>query len=94
MLYQLPNGRTVYLSIEQYLDLTDEDIQALVATGSGEQPINPFFGSVLGSPPSSSKSDDDDFYNRDGLDYDPDDEETKTEGPIDLDSLPGESITD
>jgi hypothetical protein len=93
MLYQLPNGRVVYLSTEQYLDLTDEDIQALVATGSGEQPTNPFFGSVINSPRATSSKDDDDFYNKDGLDYDPDDEETDTQGPIDLDSLPDESIT-
>jgi len=95
MLYQLPNGKVVYLSVEQYLDLTDEDIQAIVATGYGEQPTNPFYGSVINSPRSAqSYEDDDDFYNKDGLDYDSDSEETNTEGPIDLDSLPDQSIID
>lgn len=91
MLYQLPNGRVVYLSIEIYLDLTDEDIQALVATGYGEQPSNPFFGSVINSPRSTSS---DDYYDRDGLDYDSDNDESGYDEPIDLDSLPDQNIVE
>ena len=37
MLYQLPNGKVVFLTIEEYLDLTDEDIQYLMALDFGEQ---------------------------------------------------------
>ena len=31
MLYQLPNGKVIHLTVEQYLDLTDLDIQHLIA---------------------------------------------------------------
>ena len=45
--YQLPNGKTIYLTIDQFLDLTDEDIQYLVATNCGEQYLNPFKDSAV-----------------------------------------------
>lgn len=47
MLYQLPNGKVVHLSIEEYLDLTDEDIQYLMSIDYGEHIINPFKGSAV-----------------------------------------------
>lgn len=84
-LYQLPNGKVIYLSIEDYLDLTDEDIQMLVASNHGEQPSNPFFGSVIKKPTSQSN---DDYYDRDGLDYDQDDDDDiNSGGPIDPNSV-------
>jgi hypothetical protein len=47
MNYQLPNGKTVYLTIEEYLSLTDDDIQYLVSLDTGESILNPFKGSVI-----------------------------------------------
>jgi hypothetical protein len=47
MLYQLPNGKVVHLSIEEYLDLTDEDVQYLMAIDYGEHILNPFTGSAV-----------------------------------------------
>lgn len=47
MLYQLPNGKVVYLTIEEYLDLTDEDVQYLMSLDFGEHIINPFSGSAI-----------------------------------------------
>ena len=47
MVYQLPNGKVIHLSIEEYLDLTDEDIQHLMALDYGEHIINPFAGSAV-----------------------------------------------
>jgi hypothetical protein len=47
MLYQLPNGKVVHLSIEEYLDLTDEDIQYLMSLDFGEHIQNPFTGSAV-----------------------------------------------
>jgi hypothetical protein len=47
MLYQLPNGKVVHLSIEEYLDLTDEDVQYLISLDYGEHIINPFTGSAV-----------------------------------------------
>lgn len=47
MLYQLQNGKVIFLSIEEYLDLTDEDIQYLMALDAGEHIIDPFSGSAM-----------------------------------------------
>jgi len=47
MQYQLPNGKVVNLSIEEYLDLTDEDVQYLISIDYGEHIINPFTGSAV-----------------------------------------------
>ena len=47
MLYQLPNGKTVYLTIDQFLDLTDEDIQYLISIDCGDQHLNPFKDSAV-----------------------------------------------
>ena len=41
MIYQLPNGKTIYLSIDEYLNLTDSDIQYMVANNYGEVTVNP-----------------------------------------------------
>jgi hypothetical protein len=47
MLYQLPNGKVVNLSIEEFLDLTDLDIQYLMSLDYGEHIIDPFQGSAV-----------------------------------------------
>lgn len=47
MLYQLSNGKVIYLTIEQYLDLTDLDIQYLIAMDAGDFTPNPFHDSAL-----------------------------------------------
>lgn len=46
VLYQLPNGKTIYLTIEEFLSLTDQDIQYLVSVDCGEAILNPFRGSA------------------------------------------------
>ena len=47
MLYQLPNGKVIHLSIEEYLDLTDEDVQYLMSIDYGEYIRDPFMGSAV-----------------------------------------------
>lgn len=47
MIYQLPNGKTINLSIEDFLQLTDDDIKMLISMNAGETIIAPFQGSVL-----------------------------------------------
>jgi hypothetical protein len=47
MLYQLPNGKVVNISVDEYLNLTDEDIQALVALNFGEYATSYWFGSCI-----------------------------------------------
>jgi len=47
MLYQLPNGKTIHLDVEDYLSLTDIDIQNLIALNIGDAHLNPFKQSVI-----------------------------------------------
>jgi hypothetical protein len=46
MLYQLPNGKVINISIEQYLNMTDLDIQYLISVGGGDYATNPFTDSA------------------------------------------------
>ena len=56
MNYQLPNGKVIYLTVEEYLDLTDEDIQYLISIDYGETIVNPFSGSAVDTKKISSAS--------------------------------------
>jgi hypothetical protein len=47
MLYQLPNGKVIEISTEQYLEMTDEELEYLIAYNYGDVQENPWFGSVL-----------------------------------------------
>ena len=46
MLYQLPSGRTIEISLEQYLDMTDQELQELDCLSSSYtmEINNPFYG--------------------------------------------------
>lgn len=50
MLYQLRSGRTIELSLEQYLEMTDEELNELDCLGNSYtiEINNPFFGSYTG----------------------------------------------
>jgi hypothetical protein len=47
MLYQLPNGKVIYLTVEQFLELTDLDIQYMISIDFGDHIINPFTDSTI-----------------------------------------------
>lgn len=47
MLYQLPNGKVIRLSIDEFLDLTDQDIQYLMAFDYGDYIRDPFKESAV-----------------------------------------------
>jgi len=47
MLYQLPNGKVIYLTIDQFLELTDLDIQFLMSKDFGDHIVNPFTDSAI-----------------------------------------------
>jgi len=92
MLYQLPTGKTIYISVEAYLSLTDEDLQYIISTGVGSSPNNPFHGSVIKKP----RIDDDDDYEPEdtSLDYETDDNEIKIDRSVNLDDLPDQEIAE
>lgn len=86
MLYQLPNGKVIYITIEQYLELTDEDIQYMMSINHGEHIINPFTDSAAGI---NTKED---YYD---FEYFPnDEEETQCQNNIISDDFPFDDIID
>ena len=49
MIYQLPNGRIIEISLEMYLDLTDDEIKDLNGLNGSysSETNNPFYKSIL-----------------------------------------------
>lgn len=50
MLYSLPTGKVIEMSIDQFLEITDEELEYLISINYGESIENPFFGSILERP--------------------------------------------
>jgi ABC-type transport system involved in cytochrome bd biosynthesis fused ATPase/permease subunit len=55
MLYQLPNGKVVHLSIEDYLELTHKDVQYLLSINAGEYIHNPWTESIISKTPKEAE---------------------------------------
>ena len=47
MIYQLASGRAIEISVEQYLDMSDGELQVLESYGVGETIEDPWFGSTI-----------------------------------------------
>jgi len=47
MYYQLPNGKVIQISVEEYLSLKDRDIQYFLSVNAGEYISNPWSGSSI-----------------------------------------------
>jgi hypothetical protein len=47
MIYQLPNGKVINITIEQFLAMTDDDIQYMVSMNHGESVNSPWYGSSV-----------------------------------------------
>lgn len=94
MQYQLPNGKVLNLSVEEYLSLTDDELQNLVATEPGEEPSYKIHHSrtlskektpVNFEPEISEEVDP-------RIDYDLETDETDVRGPLNYDDLPDELV--
>jgi hypothetical protein len=69
MIYQLPNGKVIHMTLEEYLDLDDLDIQYLVSINAGNYANSPFYASAIKKPTKTSPADPVD----DSIDYQEDD---------------------
>jgi hypothetical protein len=47
MIINLPNGKSIEVSLEVYLRMNDDDFQYLMSMNYGDEFSNPFVGSVL-----------------------------------------------
>lgn len=84
MLYQLPSGKVIYLSTEEYLSLSDDEIHNLAHSEYGEEPsYHMYYGGRKEPTAAAVKA-----SKPPGLDYTPDSEETSTSGPTSIDTLP------
>jgi hypothetical protein len=61
MLYQLPNGKVIEISTEQYFEMTDEELEYLIAYNYGDTLEDPWFGSVIQKKSPVIDEDDEDF---------------------------------
>lgn len=77
MLYQLPTGKTISISFEQWLNMTDEDIQYLISINYGDTILSPFFRSSIKNPSKQKDVVEDD----DSIDYIEESDETMTDQP-------------
>lgn len=57
MMFQLPNGKVICLSVEEYLDLTDSDIQYLMSIDAGNASFSPWHQSAIKNTPEESRDD-------------------------------------
>jgi hypothetical protein len=55
LIYQLPSGKVIYLTVEQYLSLSDEDLDMLSHRGVGNYAKTPFQESAITPQKKKSK---------------------------------------
>jgi len=65
MIIQLPNGRIIECSLEQYLSLSDDEVRDLNGLGAGytKEVSDPFYN-LFSKPISDPLHIDDDFYDK------------------------------
>jgi hypothetical protein len=90
MLYQLKNGRCIELTVEQYLRMSDEELESLEFTPWSMRVEDPFAISVLYYGPSATDEEDVDdygeFYEEDLTDI-PNEEKLTDSDFIDIDNI-------
>lgn len=57
MIYQLPTGRIIYITVDQFLALSDEELDALSSQNIGEYARSPWIGSAIRNPKKKVKED-------------------------------------
>lgn len=85
MLYQLVSGKVIYLSLEEYLSLSDRELHEIANSGYGEEPS---YKSHFHKKTSAKK--DPVVHKQQELDYTPESDETDLNGPVDFNNLPEE----
>ena len=91
MFYQLPNGKVVYLTVEEYFALSDEEFNSIVYSNVGDiAPSKPFFGTSTELLQTEQAEDIDK-----SLDYISefliDDDEIRIAPPFDINNIPDET---
>ena len=93
MIYQLPTGKIIYITVEQFLALTDEELDALSAQNIGEYAKSPWVGSVIKKPVKKEIKEDHEEHDS-SIDYTEESEEINRESYILTDEVETEEIPD
>lgn len=80
MIYQLPTGKIIYITVEQYLALSDEELDMLSGQNIGEYARSPWIGSAIKNPVKKEIKEDHEESDR-SIDYTEDSEELGGEKP-------------
>lgn len=94
IVYQLPSGRVVYLTVKQFLEMTEDDIKYLDTNGFGTNANNPFRKLPYADKDSEAHDQiwEDEYDDEDQEDYsidynEADEDDDGYTGPIDYDQL-------
>jgi len=87
MQYQLPNGRVLYLSIEEYLSLSDEELTYLSVTQIGDFPS--YSMHYCNHTPKETQT----IIPENDFDYTPESDGNPNTERVNLDNLPDEQTT-
>lgn len=96
MIYQLPTGKIIYITVEQFLSLSDEELQSLSALDIGDYARSPWTGSSLSKKKKKQVEEEED----NSIDYIEESEEItgyekpviREEGPEGLPDTPDEEL--
>lgn len=95
MIYQLPNGRIIYITVDQFLGLSDDELDALSSQNIGEYARSPWVGSAIRKPQKREKEKEEDHEEHDSsIDYIAESDELGGERPSIGDELISEDLPD
>ena len=88
MYYQLPSGKTISISLDEFLDLTDADIQYYMSVNHGTSVGNPFKGSSIDKKEIIADDDEEELDSEEEIEEDDDLEaEDIIEDELDFDDI-------
>jgi len=93
MIYQLPTGKIIYITVEQYLSLSDEELDSLSSMNIGEYAKSPWIGSAIKKPVKKEIKEDHEEHDS-SIDYTEESEEINRESYILTDEVETEEIPD
>jgi hypothetical protein len=80
MIYQLPTGKIIYITVDQFLALSDEELELLSYQNIGEYARSPWVGSAIKKPAKKEIKEDHEEDDR-SIDYTEESEEISGEKP-------------
>lgn len=86
MLYQLPNGKIIHITIEEFLSLSDSDLQDLNGMNVGDYPTSHWHDSAIKKEKTINRK------QEISLDYDQDSDEVSVSITISINSLTVDDI--